>query len=1131
MTQHKEQIMMNVRTELGTFPPLVQSSFDCAKEALTGRLADDKLDNWAQLGLAISKRTVRSWEAGAELFNASPSVQRHLPAGQFISWVKIGDQLCAASPSLAVAFFRASPDAIERLRPRYIGDWAQSCRALYRGTWKSSALACKLFEATPQLLESLSFDELRRFAAFLEEVSHRSYDIAGDALDKSSDLFPKLGRDAGAFIGLANTVAKNSWRYVQPMLDVAQRSLVEMPREQRASFISLINRVSTKESIDPSLVMRDGARAIGGVEHEWRDTLIDLTHRIASEGSAEASSAFLTTGPRVLERVTFPQLVEWHGRGMQLVVDNPDAAEAYFKNESLMSHEVLETLSSSVELDNVRELIRMYCRMLAGQEIEVQAAQQLVDKNIGWFQGELPTTEGTTIYLPKVINRHPSKDRNFAFFKVISTHQTGHIEFGSFRFSFERPSTMFTDLRSELTKANGLALDAVPSEIEDKPEAQVSSSLNGVASADNTDEHAPIPMSRFFDLFPDRKLSNDVFTIFESTRVDSKVMEAYRGLAVSFKAVQNDALDSRPDMTELPAREALVEFMIRLSLGQSSNLIAPKRHLEVARKLRRLVRLMQSEGALVEDASEATIRACAWLTEIKNEELNEDEFDNLDDDEEESEQEFEDEGEQDLQGILQTFIESMQPGESVGEDEESADKSDDMDDGSDQDYSSPQEIDYRGEFKPELSQLLSQAQMMEGAEFSDDDMGEMNPLTQEQLEQMMKNSAELDIQDGEGGEEMSSELAEMLENLLKEMQRRDPQAQNQPSGPIQHVDEDGGPLTPTASDQFVYEEWDFRANEYRPRWCMVHEKEMSSGDVGFYRDTLVERASLLTMIKKQFELVMPEMYRKQKRLEDGEELDFDPMLEAVIDIRAGTTPDEKIYWRRNKTERSVAVAFLLDMSASTAEAIEEAKRPNDDWGAPDDPVEYMVWLRSRRTEGLRKSYKRIIDVEKEGVVLLINALETLGDDYGIYGFSGYGRENVEFYVIKDLDEKFSEEIPRRIDRIAPLHATRMGPSIRHATQKLVNQDSRSRFLFLISDGRPQDRGYSREGVEKEYAVHDTRMALMEARREGIVPFCLTVDKQGHDYLKVMMDDFNYEVLPDINMLPQRLLMLYKRLTT
>jgi nitric oxide reductase activation protein len=180
---------------------------------------------------------------------------------------------------------------------------------------------------------------------------------------------------------------------------------------------------------------------------------------------------------------------------------------------------------------------------------------------------------------------------------------------------------------------------------------------------------------------------------------------------------------------------------------------------------------------------------------------------------------------------------------------------------------------------------------------------------------------------------------------------------------------------------------------------------------------------------------------------------------------------------------------------------------------------------------MRRSYKRIIDVEKESITLLMDALEDIGDSYAVYGFSGYGRENVEFYVIKDFGEKFAGNIARRIDRIAPLHATRMGPAIRHATTKLALEDAKSRFLFLISDGRPQDRGYSREGVEKEYAVHDTRMALVEAKREGIIPFCLTVDRAGHDYLKTMMQDFSYEVLPEITLLPHRLPQLYGRLTT
>ena len=119
---------------------------------------------------------------------------------------------------------------------------------------------------------------------------------------------------------------------------------------------------------------------------------------------------------------------------------------------------------------------------------------------------------------------------------------------------------------------------------------------------------------------------------------------------------------------------------------------------------------------------------------------------------------------------------------------------------------------------------------------------------------------------------------------------------------------------------------------------------------------------------------------------------------------------------------------------------------------------------------------------------------------------------------------------RRIDRIAPLHATRMGPAIRHTTHKLNQIDARTKILFLISDGRPQDRGYSREGVEKEYAVHDTKMALDEAKKLGINSFCLTVDKSGHDYLKTMTSDMGYEILDDINDLPERLLVLYRRLT-
>ena len=1138
----KQPAIEVTRKELEQFPAPVLERYEIALENLSGRLADETCQQWATEGLEIARMTVRSWEAAAEFFDASVAVQRQLPSGQFLKWAKTGTSLCEDSPSLAIAYFKSSPKAMLRLRPRYIDDWANVCRALYRGTWKSSALSCRLFEATPDLLETLSFEEFCHFGEFLEILSRRSYDQAGDALGAGIELFPKITGDVDRFINLAQIVAEKSWRETAVLFDSATASLVELGPNHRAPLISLARRLVITGVSDAAGMLRDGANTVNRVPTDTRDRLLEMTDGIAAV-SAPAAPEFLKIVPEVLERVTFEQMGQWQSEGIQTARESDESAISYFKLESPRSQEMLDSLSSSIELSRVRDIIQMYCLALTGRTIDVQAAQQLAEKNIGWFQGELPTTEGTTIYMPSVINRYTTKDENFGFFKVISTHQIGHIEFGSFAFDFNIPSLLFDDLRPRLPGASELkaakaADEAAKKKTVEKPQAVV---FGNEPSADQTaaevTREAAEPetpefltdMSRFFDLFQERRLALDVFTVLESSRIDGYVAELYPGVMEMYNIVRSAALESRPDITELPAREALVEFMIRVSLDQVDDMMVPAEHKDAARKLRRLIRKITSIDAIVEDAAEASIRAYSILIDIDNDELDDDEFEQLEPEEEEDSSGTDDEDVVDPEEVIQQFMGQPSPeGEGEGDQEESTGEQEFEGEG-EEDYSSPQEVDYRGEFKPELSQLLSQMQMMESGEMTEN--GEMEPITQEQLEEMMKNAPEMEMEQTEGEEGGDQQVSEMIENLMKELQKRDPENQQFQPGPSQHVDEDGGPLTATEPDTFTYPEWDFRANEYKPDWCMVHEKIMTDGEPNFFRETLAENQGLVAQIKRQFELVIPEMYRKQKRLEDGEEHDLDAVLEALIDLRVGVSPDEKLFWRRNKNERSVAVAFLLDLSASTAEAIDEAKKPSDDWGAPDDPVEYMVWLRSRRSEGLRRTYKRIVDVEKEGITLLVNSLEALGDAYGIYGFSGYGRENVEFYTIKDIDEKFTDIVPRRIDRIAPLHATRMGPAIRHTAAKLAEVEARSRFLFLISDGRPQDRGYSREGVEKEYAVHDTRQSLIEARQAGITPFCLTVDKAGHDYMKTMMEDFSYEVLPDISLLPKRLPQLYRNLTT
>ena len=164
--------------------------------------------------------------------------------------------------------------------------------------------------------------------------------------------------------------------------------------------------------------------------------------------------------------------------------------------------------------------------------------------------------------------------------------------------------------------------------------------------------------------------------------------------------------------------------------------------------------------------------------------------------------------------------------------------------------------------------------------------------------------------------------------------------------------------------------------------------------------------------------------------------------------------------------------------------------------------------------------KKIIEIEIESVVVIMEALEALKDEYAVFGFSGYGREKVDFYRIKDFNDTFSEETKTRISSIEPKQSTRMGPAIRHAAAKLGAVESEQRLLILLSDGFPQDNDYGENRSSHEYGLHDTMMALLEAKNQGIRPFCITVDQGGNDYLKKMCDPSSYLVIQNIFTLPQ-----------
>lgn len=308
-------------------------------------------------------------------------------------------------------------------------------------------------------------------------------------------------------------------------------------------------------------------------------------------------------------------------------------------------------------------------------------------------------------------------------------------------------------------------------------------------------------------------------------------------------------------------------------------------------------------------------------------------------------------------------------------------------------------------------------------------------------------------------------------------------------------------------DAYLYPEWDYRAGAYRQRWCQVRESVAASGlSAEAYRQTLSERHELVAEIRRQFERIVPETLRRVRGVRDGDDLDLDACMDAFADLRAGIPPSDNLYVRRDRTQRDVAVVFLVDLSYSTRQYVSRHGR----------------------------SYKPIFEVEREALILLMEPLARMGDVFGMYGFSGDGRHDVRIVVIKDVREPLSARVISRLDSLEPIHSTRMGAAIRHATTKLRGLQVGTRLLMVISDGRPSDVDYGQEygaGAEVEYAMHDTRAALDETRAQGVRPFLLTVDATGSDYLRQMCDELDYEVLNDVTQLPERLAALYGSLST
>ena len=343
-----------------------------------------------------------------------------------------------------------------------------------------------------------------------------------------------------------------------------------------------------------------------------------------------------------------------------------------------------------------------------------------------------------------------------------------------------------------------------------------------------------------------------------------------------------------------------------------------------------------------------------------------------------------------------------------------------------------------------------------------------------------------------------------------------------------------------AAQSFRYDEWDYLAHGYRRGWCRLFEEALAPDDDAESARLIEAVRPHAHAVRRRFEQIRPAGYQRVAKVVDGDELDLNTIVDVRADLRAGVSADDRVYSRRDRLRRDVGAAFLVDLSASTDDPVgakEPAAEPSSEPGATapqnlrdpwfDDDDDPYAALDHPPDAPERR---RIIDIQKEAVALLATALEGIGDRYSVYGFSGYGRDCVEFYVAKEFDQPLDRRALDAIAAMKPKRSTRMGPAIRHATAKLEGSGAALRVLMIVSDGFPQDCDYGPTRGDHEYGLRDTAKALEEAERAGVYTFCITVDRSGHDYLRRMCPDARYMVIEETEELPTALQKAYRRLT-
>ncbi len=344
--------------------------------------------------------------------------------------------------------------------------------------------------------------------------------------------------------------------------------------------------------------------------------------------------------------------------------------------------------------------------------------------------------------------------------------------------------------------------------------------------------------------------------------------------------------------------------------------------------------------------------------------------------------------------------------------------------------------------------------------------------------------------DFDGADDMDEQLEAMRELKMNEVIRVDDAVHSVYRAELLMGDS-AGDAADAGAGGIPYDEWDPKKRAYRKDWCRVFVRPFTERNPDWYAEQLAKQAAVVRRLKKAMERALGANEQVRRRKE-GPELDLNAVVDNQVRIHAGQSPLDEIYLDHQKRKRDLAVLVLLDTSLSTDAYVDN---------------------------------RRVLDVCKETLLVLTEVCAHFKDRLEIAAFHSHTRNQVFYRPLKAFHQGWGHVKPL-IGALEPQGYTRIGPALRHATERLLTQQAKHRVLLLLSDGKPND--YDR--YEGRYGIGDIRQAIREAEARGVHVHALAVDKQARDYLPQMLGSQRFSILRHPQDLPEALSTFMVKLT-